>query len=133
MGNVARAAIYLHLGATATREQQERVCVEYCIGRHYEIVSVVTDVNAAVALVRVGAVDLVVTAYRPSDRDDVVEVLTRRGVRIEEARPGRVRREFGKLVERLFDRGLTVAEIADITESPTGEIRVELLKRGRGE
>jgi hypothetical protein len=38
-----------------------------------------------------------------------------------------------KIFVRMFDRGLTVAEIAALTDETTGEIRAALLERGRRE
>jgi hypothetical protein len=126
-----RAAIYVHLGAEAPRDKQEAVCMAYCEARGYRIYSEVFHLTDALALIRDGTVALIVTAYQPSDRIDIVAAVEAAGGRIENARPGRIRREVGRMIEKLFDRGLEVAEIADVTGMTTGEVRVELIRRGK--
>jgi hypothetical protein len=133
MGNAARAAIYVHLQALASREQQERYAQKYCDQHGYTPTTLVFHPDDALRLVKGGFVDVVVCAYLPRDRVDLATLVEKAGGKLESARTsGRIEREYGAVIAKLFDRGMTVAEIADVTDSPTGEIRRELFNRGLG-
>jgi hypothetical protein len=126
-----RAAICIHLGSTATREQQEKLATEYCErARHRADHAGVHIPSDALKLIREGLVDTVVVAYLPADRVGLAEEVAAAGGVLREARERRRVRpaELVKLFVRLFDRGMSVAEIAGLTDETTGEIRAELLK-----
>lgn len=127
-----RAAICIHLGSTASQEHQERLATQYCVQHHIEPTTLVYHPADALKLVKDGLVDTVVCAFVPAERAGLADEVTAAGGRLMEARERpRARLEVGNLFARLFDKGLSVAEIAELTEEQTGEIRAELLKRGR--
>lgn len=129
-----KAAICVHLGSTVTREQQENLATAYCASHDIEPTSLVYHPCDALKLIRDGLVDTIVVAYLPADRADLAEAVTAAGGVLREARERRrAPQDIGKIITRMFDRGLTVAEIVDLTGSPSGEIRAELLLRGRRE
>lgn len=129
-----RAAILIHTSSTATQEQQERLATEYCASHGIEPHTLVFHPTDAFKLLRDGLVDTIVVAYLPADRVDLAEEVTAAGGVLREARQRRrVPQDLGRMFARLFDRGMTVAEIAAIADSPTGEVRAELWRRGRRE
>lgn len=128
----SRAAICIHLTGNATHEQQERLATQYCVEHHIEPTSLVFHPADALKLVKDGLVDVIVCAYLPADRADLAEKVEAAGGRLLEARKRRaVPADLGKIFTRLFDRGVSIAEIAALTDESTGEIRAELLRRGR--
>lgn len=129
----ARAAICIHLGSTATEDQQERLATEYCVRHGIEPTTLVHHPTDALKLIRDGLVDTIVVAYLPADRAGLAEEVTAAGGELREARASRQRvpRALTKVLVRLFDKGLSVAEIAAITDETTGEIRAELYRHGR--
>jgi hypothetical protein len=130
----SRSAIYVHIGALASREQQQRYAQEYCDNVGYTPTTLVFHPDDALKLVRDGLVDVIVCAYLPYDRQDLADLVEKAGGRLEAARAGsRVEQEVGKLIARLFRRGMTVAEIADVTDRDTQEIRRELHRHGLDE
>jgi hypothetical protein len=130
-----RAAVCIHLGSTATRDQQERLATEYCERHGIEPTTLVFHPGDALKLIREGLVDTVVVAYLPADRVGLAEEVTAAGGVLREARERRrhAPAELVKVFIRLFDRGMSVAEISALTDETTGEIRAELFKRGRRE
>ena len=126
-----RAAIYIHVGALASREQQQRYAQQYCERRGYEPTTLVNRPDDALNLVKDGFVDVIVCAYLPRDRHDLARLVAQAGGQLETARGSRVEYEVGKVIARLFDHGMTVGEIAEVTDKDTGEIRRELFRRGR--
>jgi hypothetical protein len=134
MPSTIRAAICIHLGGSATEEQQERLATAYCDRHGIEPTSLVYHPGDALKLIRAGLVDTIVVAYLPAERVGLAEEVTAAGGELREARQRhRVPRDLVKVFVRLFDRGLTVAEIAALTDETTGEIRAALLDRGRRE
>ncbi len=130
----SRAAICIHLGSTATKEQQERFVAEYCERHHIEPTSLVHHPSDALKLIKDGIVDTVIVAYLPADRAGLAEEVRAAGGELREARERRrAPHDLVKIFVRLFDRGLSVAEIAALTDETTGEIRAELLRKGRRE
>lgn len=128
----ARAAICIHVGSTATPEQQKKLATEYCDQHGIEPTSLVHRPSDALKLIRDGLVDTIVVAYLPADRAGLAEEVAAAGGELREARERRrVPQDLVKLFVRLFDRGMSVAEIAGITEENTGEIRAQLLRHGR--
>lgn len=128
----SRAAVFVHLGGSATREQQEALATQYCVRHHLVPTTMVFHPFDALKLVKDGLVDTIVCAYLPSDRASLAAEVEAVGGHLLQARERpRQQLEIGKVFARLFDKGLTVAEIADITDMDTGEIRAELLRRGR--
>lgn len=129
-----RAAICIHLGGTATREQQEILATAYCERHGIEPTSLVHHPADALKLIRAGLVDTIVVAYLPADRVGLSEEVTAAGGQLVQARERRsLPAEIIKVILRLFDRGMTVAEISALTDESTGEIRATLLERGRRE
>jgi len=131
----ARAAICIHLASTASTDQQEKLATAYCERHGIEPTSLVHHPADALKLIRAGIVDTIIVAYLPADRADLAEEVSAAGGELREARKQRrsVPAELVKVILRLFDRGLTVAEIAALTDESTGEIRAALLERGRRE
>lgn len=129
-----KAAICIHLGSTASAAQQEKLATAYCERHGIEPTSLVHHPADALKLIRAGLVDTIVVAYLPSDRVGLAEEVRSAGGEIREARQGhRAPRDLVKIFVRLFDHGMTVAEIAALTDETTGEIRAALLERGRRE
>lgn len=129
-----RSAIYVHVGALASREQQQRYAQQYCERVGYTPTSLVFHPDDALQLVRDGLVDVIVCAYLPYDRHDLAELVEKAGGKLEAARAGsRVEQEVGKLIAKLFRRGMTIAEIAEVTERDTVDIREELRRHGVAE
>lgn len=133
MKRTTRAAICIHLGSTATREQQEKLATEYCERHGIDPRTLVFHPSDAIKLIHAGLVDTIVVAYLPTERAGLAEEVQAAGGVLREARHRRasIPAELVKVFVRLFDRGLSVAEISSLTDSPTGEIRAELFRRGR--
>ncbi|WP_433078818.1 hypothetical protein ACQP1P_38445 [Dactylosporangium sp. CA-052675] len=128
------AAICIHLGSTATAEQQEKLAAEYCVQQGIVPTSLVYHPADALRLVRDGLVGTVVVAYLPDDRAGLAEEVTIAGGVLQEARQRRrIPQDLAKVFIRMFDKGMTVAEIAALTDAPSGDIRAELFRRGRRE
>lgn len=130
-----RAAICIHVGSTATAEQQEKLAAEYCERHGIEPTSLVFSPADAIKLIRDQLVDTIIVAYTPADRAGLAEEVLAAGGELREARPGRrgVPVELVKIFVKLFDRGMSIAEIAALTDAPTGEIRAALFRKGRRE
>lgn len=129
-----RAAIYVHVGALAPREQQQRYAQQYCDKVGYVPTTLVFHPDDALRLIRDDLVDVIVCAYLPYDRQDLAEMVEKAGGRLEAARAGtRIEQEVGKLIARLFQHGMSVAEIAEVTEKDTQEVRRELHRHGLDE
>lgn len=124
-----RAAIFIQRGAP--EDKQYRVCLDYCDDQHWVSRHVVQhwSRDAAVALVRDGAVDVVVAAF-PSkavsllaeevgDLGQVVYVHPEPTV----VRPARKLPSIGDLVRRLRIRGETTQEIAGFLDVDPEAIR----------
>jgi hypothetical protein len=135
MPSKVRAAICIHLGSTATEAKQEKLATAYCERHGIEPTSLVHHPADALNLMRDGIVDTIIVAYLPADRVGLAEEVAAAGGELREARAQRhsVPAAVGKVILRLFDGGLTVAEIAALTDESTGEIRATLLERGRRE
>lgn len=125
------AAILLYSDG-APREKQEDACLRHCAERGYDAPTLVRDATSALRLLRERKADVIVTAYTPSAGPDIAAEVEAAGGRVERVRRGtRLMREVGSLIERLFAKGLSVAEISEVIEMPTGEVRVRLNgKRG---
>lgn len=133
MGKGTRAAIYIHLLALASREQQERYVTRYCELHQLEPSTIVFHPDDALRLVKEGFVDVIVCAYLPRDRLDLADRVRRAGGKLMTARPSSIfKQDFGQMIAKLWRRGMTISEIADVTDSPTGEIRLQLRNRGLG-
>lgn len=131
----SRAAICVHLGSTASAEQQEKLAAEYCERHGIVPTTLVHHPCDALKLIRAGIVETVIVAYLPADRTGLAEEVTAAGGHLREARERKrsVPAELVKVFVRLFDRGLSVTEISAITDESTAEIRAMLLHHRRRE
>jgi hypothetical protein len=130
---MSRAGILIYLNGSVPREKQEVACLRHCEERGYHIDHLVFHAADALQIVRTGEASVIVAAYAPADEEGLAEEVQAAGGRLEQVRrPHRVRREIGKIVERLFGAGLTVAEISDVLEIDPTEVRGEILRRKLG-
>lgn len=130
----AKAAICIHVGSTATADQQEKLATEYCARSGIEPTTLVYHPADALKLVRDGLVDTIVVAYLPADRAGLAEEVADAGGELREARESRrLPQGLAKVFVRMFDRGMSVAEIAAMTDETTGEVRAALLRHHRRE
>lgn len=120
------AAILIHLDGVA-RHKQEAACLDYCANKGYRTSTLVFQASDGLELIRARVVDVIVTAYLPADESSLVADVAEVGGRLERARQSsRFDRAIAALIARLDQRGMTVAEISEVIEAPTGDIREEL-------
>lgn len=125
----AQAAIFIQRGAPEPK--QTGACLDYIVGQRWNLKHVVPywSPDAAVALVRDGAVGVIVAAFNSKalallaadigDTGEVMYVHPQPTV----VRPHRKLPSIGDLVRRLRGRGESTQEIAGFLEIDTGEVR----------
>lgn len=123
------AAILLYLDG-APRDKQEAACLRHCAARGYQASTLVFHAADALALLRTGQVGVIVAAYTPASGPDVAAEVEAAGGRVEQARRGnRLTREVGDIIDRLLAKKMTVAEVAEVVELDTSEIRLRQRRR----
>lgn len=126
-----RAAIYIQHNKQHP-DRQETLALRHAEAAELDVVALCSDPATCLALIRSGAVSVLVSAL-PLDADVVDDVEAAGGVvavvRDEHGVP-RPRREVRSLAARMASRGMEVPEIAEILDLPTGEVRRLLRRKG---
>lgn len=132
----ARAAVIVQRGHVPT-DKQLHACISHISSQGYIMASYCTSAEDAICAVTGGHADLVVVAY---GGERVARGLAAHGARVEavhptphivepppppESRPRPV-----EWIVRWFRGGRSVSEIAELLDSPTGDIRAELQRAG---
>lgn len=105
-------------------DKQQAVCLAYAEGRRLRVVSLCRAAADCVALVKSGAIDVVVAAVAVPE--DVVDQVEAAGGSVDVVRPDprpRLRRDAAALVLRLATKGLTAHAIAEVLAIPVADVR----------
>lgn len=118
-----RAILYVQEGSDH-RDKQEALILKRAEERGYQVVSFCRDPDGVADTVKAGGVDIVLTALDNDPR--LARALGEEAWRIEFVRPSRRRRRPIEMIRRMLKLGLSVEEIAEVTDESTSEIRRSL-------
>lgn len=137
-----RAAILIQR-ASAGSERQADICAPYCLEHRIAIQTIVPHwaIDQAAQLVRDRLVDVVVVAFEGRGLTEMIAAVADAGGKVIAIHPkprelAPPRRHFGavrlvsELIGRLYRKGRTVREIAELVDSDTTDIRSALARLG---
>lgn len=118
--------VLMYVRPDGDEQKQELMVVQHCARVGLAAVSLCRSVEDCAALVRNGETKTVVVAYGPL-ADGLSDSIETAGGRVEYILPAPRRRlDVAALINRWYQTGRSVREIADLLDEPTGDVRIWL-------
>jgi hypothetical protein len=130
-------AVILRRPGDIVPERQYAICARHADRHHYRIVSLTDREEDAVALVRLGEAEVVVTAFDTPRDDRLLFLVGEAGGRMEYCRPPRHRKlslpghNTDEIILRMLNNGGLIADVVRLLGVPLQRVRSVLTRQPR--